>query len=356
VCRLVDELDEAGVITQVGAENVGKAKRKTALLDINAGGGWVVALEAGGSHIRASAMDLAGHVWETVDSSMDNVMGEALVTEAITEVLERILAKCRPSRGMPLAVGVSSSGIVDPQLGVVKLSFNLQLNSFPMRQVVKQVCDVPVVVSDDISASTLAEAKFGAGRRIGDFAFVTVGMGIGCGYFIGHKVFPLSEDSQFGLMVVAPEGDPDRFGGRGYLESLASGRGIAATARRELEAGTPSLLNELTPRGPAFVTAKNVADAAHMGDELAGAILAKAANYLAIGITSLAHALGLNFFVLNGGVSGAGDVFWEPLKESVRKYEFWPGRIHIEPSVLGGDAAVIGAGALALDRVFDPAQ
>ncbi|MCE5198275.1 MAG: ROK family protein [Armatimonadota bacterium] len=352
VCRVVDQLVEQSMVLETGFVNLGNAKRKTALLDINPDGGWVAALDIGGGHIRAAGVDFGGAVRQAIDIPLGDARGAEMIAPAITSALTSIIAKCGKLTGKPAAVGVSSSGIVDSQQGSVELSFNLELRDFPVAAVIRQVCDVPVAVSNDVAASTLAEAKLGYGRSNPDFAYVTVGVGVGAGLVFDGQVRHVPAGAEFGLMVVAPEGDPERFGGRGYLESLASGRGIAAVARRELEAGAKSRLLDIVQDGPEQITAKTVAEAAQMGDELSSAILARAAGYLGIGIVNLAHTLGLTVFVLGGGVSMAGDAFWTPLRESVMKYEYWPGRIRLEPSALGKDPALLGAGILALDQAF----
>ncbi|MCL5103309.1 MAG: ROK family transcriptional regulator [Armatimonadetes bacterium] len=352
VCRVVDELIKDSLIVEVDSVNVGKAKRKTALLDVNPDGGWVAALDVGANHIRAAAMDLRGTPRETVEMPLDNLQGEELVTPAVRSALDALLKKSRKLNGCPRAIGISASGIVDNEQGIIRLSFNLQLRDYPIARIVREICDVPTALYNDVASSTLAEAKLGAGRENSDFAYITVGAGVGAGLVFGGQVRELLPDAEFGLMVVAPEGDPERFGGRGYLESLASGRGIASAARRDLEAGAVSQISDMTSGSPASVTARIVADAAARGDEVAMKVLARAANYLGIGIVNLAHTLGLTMFVVGGGVSRSGDAFWNPLREAVERYEFWPGRITVEPSTLGKDAAVLGAGMLALDKVF----
>lgn len=353
VCRVINELVEGGVVREIGAVNVKGARRKTALLDIDPDGGWVIALDLGGSRIRAAAMDLSGRLRESIEIPLENVQGEGSVVPAIRSALDGIMLAAKDLNGGPKSVGVSSSGIVDAHTGIVKLSFNLQLRDFPIAKVISDMCDLPTVVRHDVAASTLAEAKLGQGREFPDFAYITVGVGVGAGLVIGGHVSELPTDAEFGLMLVSPDGDPDRFGGRGYLESISSGKSIAAVARRELEAGVKSLMNEISPAGPAYITAKEVAKAADMGDELAQTILARAAQYLGIGIVNLAHVLGFNVFVIGGGVPMSGDAFWKPLRASVEKYEYWPGRIRIEPSVLGQDAAILGAGMLALDKAIE---
>jgi glucokinase len=353
VCRVINELVGNGTVTEIGAVNLRGARRKTALLDIDPNGGWVVALDIGGSRIRAAAMDLSGKLRESIEIPMENVQGEGSIVPAIQAALDGIMQAAKGLNGEPKVVGVSSSGMVDAQTGIVKLSFNLQLRDFPIARVISDMCHLPTVVRHDVAASTLAEAKLGQGRESTDFAYITVGVGVGAGLVMGGQMSELPTDAEFGLMLVAPDGDLERFGGRGYLESISSGRSIAAVARREIQAGAKSLMNELSAAGPAFITAKEVAMAAGMGDDLARTILARAANYLGIGIVNLAHVLGLNLFVVGGGVSMSGDAFWGPLRAAVERYEYWPGRIRVEPSVLGKDAAILGAGMLALDKTIE---
>ncbi|MHB9038209.1 MAG: ROK family transcriptional regulator [Armatimonadota bacterium] len=353
ISRVTAEMLGQAIIREVASVNVGRARRKTALLDINPDAGWVVAMEVGGAHIKAAAMDIKGNLHESVERTLGNVRGEESVTPAIQATLKKLLAKCEPSRGTPLAIGVSSTGVVDPDLGIVTLSFNLQLQNYPIASLVRQVCDVPVASNNDITASTLAEARIGHGRGNSNFAYLSIGVGIGAGYVFNGRVQQLPPKAEFGLMVVASEGDPERFGGRGYLESLASGRGIAAAARREVESGAKTIISDMASSDPASITAKIVADAARQGDEVARKIMARAADYLGIAIVNLAHTLGLTLFVADGGVALSGEVFWDPLRKSVALHEYWPGEIRLEPSLLSGDAAVLGAGLLALEKAFE---
>lgn len=353
VCRVVDDLVSKSLIVEAASKNIGVAKRKTTLFDIDPAGGWVMAMEVGGSHIKAAAMDLTAKMFDSFTIPLENVQGEALVAPALRSCVAHLLNKCEPTHGKPLVIGISSAGWVDPALGIVKHSINLQLNNFPIARVVQQIVDVPVVVNDNIVASTLAEARLGHGKQHSDFAYISVGVGVGGGYVLNGQVLNLHSRSQLGLTVLGTEGDPGRFEGRGYLESLASGSGIAASARKALESGASSLLSEFAPEGPAYVTAKMVAEAARQSDKLALDIIAKAMDYLGMAIVNVASILALSQFVINGGVSKSGDTFWVPLRKAVEKYEYWPGEIQLVPSSFDEDAAVIGAGLLALDMAFE---
>ncbi|MHB9038932.1 MAG: ROK family protein, partial [Armatimonadota bacterium] len=216
VCRVIDGLVKRSFVIDVASTNIGSAKRKTHLFDIDPSGGWVMAMELGGGHIKVAAADLTGALRESVTHILENVQGEALVAPAVKSAVAELLEKCEPTMGKPLAIGVSSAGWVDPKHGIVKHSFNLQLNNFPIVRIVQQVINVPVVVNDNIVASTLAEARLGHGQQHDNFAYLAVGVGVGGGYVLNRQVLNLNSRSQFGLMVLGTEGDPDRFEGRGY--------------------------------------------------------------------------------------------------------------------------------------------
>jgi predicted NBD/HSP70 family sugar kinase len=349
---LANDLLDRSIITEAASVKLGGAKRKTTLLDINPDGGWVVALNVSGTRVRAAAMDLSGAIGEQVEKQLDHAYGEEFVTPAVLSALNGVIEKEKGRRGSPLAIGISTIGIVDDDAGAVKISFHLQLRDYPIARVVRQACDVPIIVRNDVVCSTLAELRRGHGRQSRDFAYVMADAGVGAGVVFDGEVRRFPSGAEFGLMLVAPAGDPERFGGRGYLESVSSGRGMAAAARKRLELGEKSLLSHIVPGGPGSVTMESVVEAARRGDEMCGGLLAEAASYLGIGIVNYAHTMGMGLFVIAGELSQAGGAFWEPLKKSVARHEYWSGMIRMEPSELGNQATIKGAGLLALDNVF----
>ena len=354
VWRLVNELMKEGIVAEVPGASSSYAKgRKTALVDIHSDGGWVVAIDVGSSHIKSAVVDLCGNLHESHERDVDVLRGDEAVTAAIVSTTRKIIDEVSVTRGKPHAIGISLPGTVDSQLGIVKLSFNLQLENYQVARVLTETLGIPVFAHNNISASAIAEARIGHGRENPSFAYVSVGYGIGAAYVFNREVYVNPSRGEFGLMVVAPEGDPNRFGGRGYLESVASGSGIASAARRAIESGARTMIARMTPDGPDSITAKTVAEAANRGDEVAIGIMQKAANYLGIAIVNVANTMGLRVFVIDGGVSKAGAVFWNPLREAIEKYEYWPGEIQLEPCITDSDAALIGAGLLALDKVFE---
>ena len=97
------------------------------------------------------------------------------------------------------------------------------------------------------------------------------------------------------------------------------------------------------------MTAADVAAAAQQGDQLAHTIFTAAADTLGLQVANLTRLVEPKMIAVGGGVSLAGDIFWNPLRAAVetslaRDSIPLP---HLGPALLGGDAGLHGT-ALAL--------
>ena len=94
--------------------------------------------------------------------------------------------------------------------------------------------------------------------------------------------------------------------------------------------------------------AKELADAAASGHEVALAAFRRGARAVAAMIASVGAVCDLDLVVLGGGVANAGPVLFDPLREELSTFaglEFLTG-LRVVPAVLGGEAGLVGAAAL----------
>ena len=155
------------------------------------------------------------------------------------------------------------------------------------------------------------------------------------------------------ITVVTENGAPCNCGKTGCLETVASATGIVRLAKEAL-ANTegPSLLQQKLNIGQ-LLSSKLVFECAIEEDVLSKKIIEKVSFYLGLALSHIGNLLNPEKIVIGGGVSKAGDLLINPVREIFEKYAFK--RVlkstKILPATLGNDAGVIGAAWLIKSQV-----
>lgn len=270
----------------------------------------------------------------------------------------------------PAAVGVSFGGPVDFARGVVRLSHHVRgWEEMPLRAVLEREFGCPAAVDNDANVAALGEHRFGAGRGVDDLMYVTISTGVGGGWVLGGRPWRGHEGmaGEIGHMVVDPAGPLCLCGKRGCVERLASGPYMAAdyVARKSplpnplpKGEGTPAPLPQdegtLVPlpeggvRGEPGLTGRDVAAAAAAGDDTAREILLRGAWAVGVGLGNAANLINPQRFILGGGVTKSGEVWWAEVRRAAAATALPEVRFDIVRAALGDDAPLWGAVALAL--------
>ncbi|MEL5959508.1 ROK family protein [Streptomyces sp. CLV115] len=300
----------------------------------------VAALDIGGTKIAAALVDGDGSLLVRAQRPTPAREGAESVMGAVTEVLAELSGS--PLWGRATAVGIGSAGPVDASAGTVSPVNVPGWRDFPLvERVGKAVGGLPVELVGDGVAMTAAEHWLGAARGYDNALCMVVSTGVGGGLVLGGRLHPgpTGNAGHIGHVCVDLDGDPCPCGSRGCVERIASGPNIA---RRALEAGwRPG------PEGDASAAA--VAASARAGDRIALASFERAAQALAAGIAATATLVEIDIAVIGGGVAGAGDVLFTPLRRALRQYATlsFIRQIEVAPAVMGTDAGLVGAAAAA---------
>ncbi|MFD3497274.1 ROK family protein [Streptomyces sp. NPDC058676] len=259
--------------------------------------------------------------------------GAAMVGAALDGV--RLLLGRTPGR--LLGAGVGAAGVVDARAGRVLVASDSFRGwaGFAVTAAVEEALGVPAFLDNDVNAFLRGEAAAGAVAGEPHVLGMTLGTGVGGALWLDGALYDGPHGAAGEIGHVPGFGDlPCTCGGRGHLETLASGRSIAAR------------YGERTGR---TVTARAVAEAAVEGDLDALAVYQGAGAAVARALLVTAGLLDVTTFVIGGGVTGA----WPLVEPAVaRRLAAEPpvsGRpLRVLPALLGGDAVVIGAAARAL--------
>jgi glucokinase len=219
----------------------------------------------------------------------------------------------------------------------------------PLGPLVGDALGLPWAIERDTNVAVLAESAFGAGRGHRDLVYLTVSTGIGGGVISGGRLLtgPDGVAGELGHLAVDMDGPVCGCGGRGHLERLASGTGIARSAREALEAGedAPELRRIANRISPAPLEAVDVSEAAEAGDRVALVILERARAAFAAAVVSIVDVFNPDRVIVGGGIAIAwGDRLLEPARAAVEATAFrvQAARARIVPAELGDDTGLIG--------------
>lgn len=310
----------------------------------------VLAADIGGTAMRAALVDRGGVV-------RARTAAPTLPERGLDDAADRLgamLAEVREAAAAEehvIAAGVSTAGPIEPATGTYRDAPNLPgWDGLTMKPALEVALGLPVAVGHDATLAAVAEVEFGAGRGMSDLVYVTVSTGIGAGIIAnGASVTGVSGGAgEAGHMIVQPGGPSCAAGCSGCLEALASGTGIAAEARRRLEAGSDSQLGAVANLG-----ARDVFAAAADGDELAGAVVDGAIRHLGAGLAGLLAIFDPELLVLGGGVMEGLRPRWDDLVEATRERALprYAEHVPLAVSPLGESVSLLGAAVLAFRLV-----
>ena len=303
----------------------------------------VAALDIGGSKIAAALADSDGALLVRTQRPTPAREGAEAVMGAVTEVLAELSGS--PSWRRATAVGIGSAGPVDAAAGTVSPVNVPGWRDFPLvERVGRAVGGLPVTLVGDGGAMTAAEHWLGAARGHDNALCMVVSTGVGGGLVLDGKLHtaPTGNAGHIGHVSVELDGDRCPCGSYGCVERIASGPNIARRA----------LANGWRPGPDGDTSAVAVAAAAHAGDRTALASFERAAQALAAGIAATAALVEIDIAVIGGGVAGAGDVLFVPLRRALRRYATlsFVRRLTVVPAVMGTDAGLVGAAAAVARR------
>lgn len=315
----------------------------------------ILALDFGGTKLSAGLADRSATTAETPSWIDHRRVFTPAGADATHEMgtMKEIAADVLAGRALS-AVGVSFGGPVDFATGTVRLSHHVHgWESMPLASLLETQFGVPVTIDNDANVAALGEYRFGAGRGLRDMMYVTVSTGVGGGWILNGDVWRGHEGmaGEIGHTVVDPAGPLCLCGKRGCVERLASGPYMAADAEERLSSDLKigsALYNEWSGER-ATLTGRQVAEAAAAGDVLAREVLLRGAWALGTGIGNAANMINPQRFVLGGGVTKAGDLWWTELRRAARVTALPEIHFDIVPAELGDDSPLWGAVALVLE-------
>ncbi len=309
----------------------------------------VIGVDLGGTNMRTALLSPDGLILDRHKVSTRAAEGWKQVVARLVENIVRY-QKIAIGKGLTVAAaGVGAPGVIQMDSGIVVKSPNFpDWNNLPLKEVLEKALNVPVFIENDANAAALGERWLGAGRDINSMILLTLGTGVGGGIVLNKQIWQGADGmaGEIGHMTLIPDGRQCGCGNTGCLEMYASARGIVQSYREAVNSSGIAMVAELS--------SEQIYQAARDGETVACKVMKDMGRMLGIGIASLINIFNPQMIVLGGGVKDAWQLFINATQEEVmrRAFKVPAERTKIVPSLLGDDAGMVGAAAVALQKII----
>src|SRR3989304_179514 len=150
------------------------------------------------------------------------------------------LGRGPPADRRDLRIGVGVPGPLDPVEGVVFDAPNVPgWLDIPLKALLQQHFNVPILLGNDANVGALAEWRYGAARGCDDMLYLTISTGIGGGVIANGRLVLGANGlaGELGHMLVNPGGALCGCGQHGHLEAEAAGPATARQVQERIDAG-----------------------------------------------------------------------------------------------------------------------
>ena len=296
---------------------------------------FVLTLDIGARFLRGAVANIVGDVLARRDLAIDGLSAAQIVARA-AELRDELVALAGIQR-LELAVA-GAPGVLDPASGRLQLAAAIEgLDGFAIADELERALDLPVLVENDINLAALGEQWRGVGADVDDFAFLSIGTGLGAGIVLrgelhrGHRGAAGELDFAVEGGLESPH-DPSTPGLLHLVEELAAAHAAPTTLAPPYEA-------------------RAVFDAARAGDPLARLAVEREGERIARYVAPIAAVVDVELIVLGGGIGRNGDLLIEPMRRTLAAAVPFPPRIEV--SALGNESVLTGALAVALREAVD---
>jgi len=313
----------------------------------------ILGIDIGGTKLAFGVVMPDGRVMAEVREPSHAEDGPDAMIDRIIERAREVVSDSGWSTDHLDAVGIGCGGPLDPWRGVIRNALNMPgWIDIPLVTRIESALGRPTFVDNDANAAALGEQRFGVGRGVRNLVYLTISTGVGGGLILDDRLYhgENGNGGELGHISVRVGGRSCHCGSNGCIETYCSGTSIAARARDVL-AADPS--GPLAERDATEIRAEDVVAAARDGDPLASSLWAETMELLGGGVVSIIHAFNPRLVILGGGVTGAGDMLFDPVRRIVAERTMpWLGEVvEVVPAELGTMTGVLGAVAIALDRL-----
>ncbi len=347
ITKITAALIEMGIVSEVGIIS-GNGNRRSIGLRLNSENKQIIGVKFSRQMFAVGVFDISGKFYSLSRTEFELEQDPRIVLMDIKKQIRDTLSKHKNV----VAIGMAVPGPYLREQGKIAIITAMPgWHEINFIDEFKNEFDKPLFIGQDANAGALAEWWFGNHTKpITTLAYLLAGEGIGSGIvdngnlLLGMKGIA----SEIGHVSVDVNGPKCECGNHGCLELYCSAPEMLKRAKHAM----PKLFerkysNRSEACGAVFEEARN-------GNKDVARIVDEIGIYLGYGCINIMNAYNPDIIVIGDILAQGGDLLLPKIKETVKNrmlpeiYE----NVRIEISKLGVDSTLLGAAAIATDKVL----
>ncbi|MBN2557531.1 MAG: ROK family transcriptional regulator [Clostridia bacterium] len=315
VSTLADGLISSGLVIETGAGELATSGRKPIMLEVNPGGGAIIAADLQKNGYYLGIFNLK---CQSLDEVFIPLKDYEALGSSIVENTAILLEKCGYGVDRLLGICVGAPGIIDRKKGRVVSStiIPLETSNLFYEKLKKAFPDVTVEIMNESGLCAYAESQYGAiGRHTDNLLYIDIHAGIGAGIIINGSIYEGSGElaGEFGHISIDLNGPVCKCGSRGCLEILASIPALVANIESETD-----FLKE-HPETRTEDEKLRIIAMEYIGKKRYSGQIDKTAEYIAYGINNAINLINPGAVVIGGKITAMGSGFLKKVVEVQRR-------------------------------------
>jgi glucokinase len=303
---------------------------------------FIIAIDLGGTNLKCALLDAALKVKARSCFSTKSFNNKQKLIDGIVDSINNFISKLNLPKSSFLGAGIGLPGPVDTFRGLVHFLPNIRgWREVNLKKVLEQRTGLAVFIDNDVKLMTLAEYMAGSAKGYKNVLCMTLGTGVGGGLIINDSLYRGLDNAagEIGHIPLNEQGPVCGCGSHACLESYVGNARIIRKARRLFGPG---------------ITLEKVSVLALANNKKARAFWDEIGRKIGLALSGIVNLLNLDAIVIGGGVSGAGEVLFGSIKQTIggRAMSVQAKRVKVLKAKLGNEAGLIGAGYLVRERLL----
>lgn len=348
ITNIIGDLINWGLVYETGIIEGDKGRRSIGIALDNAAYK-VIGIRLTRKYVSIGLFDIGGTLYSSRQARIETSAGSDAAVKKMKDMIAETLKEAENDKVIGIGMGIP--GPFFRREGRIVL-----MTEFPgwehvgILEEIQSAFSLPVYIEHDANCAAIAEWWYGPHHRDdGTMIYIAAGQGIGAGIVIDGKLYrgSLGIAGEIGHTSIDYNGPLCECGNRGCLEMYCSSLALSHYID-SIKADYPDSLLKAQTSSAVFA-------AAMQGDTLALKVIERISMFLGIGITNLVNSFNPDVVIIGDDLKDMGDLLLKGVCSTVkdRTLNSIYNELKIELCSFEGDPVLVGASALALNRILE---